>query len=413
MDMNRSQFLEMWQSYPPMPDGCQVWGRVSVIEAEALEISRKGRWKLGCSVCIGPCQKGWVEVPVTALREILRNHDQIAIEISDDGIQKVHLLAPALAKTLSTDSRPEVLAQWAAFLAKVRHFFSNKNFLEVQTPTLVTCPGTEPFLDVFSTEFRYGSQKKKFYLPTSPELHLKKMLSMGYEQVFEMRPCFRNGELTERHLPEFWMLEWYRSYSNLEQIQHDTLHLIQFLSGQDFPLKKISIAELFQKHLGFELQPNTSQAQLLKLAKDQGLIARTDWTWDEVFHLLFVEKVEPFIDSKDPVFVEKYPPSQAALARLTDDGWGDRFELYWKGFELANAFHELNDPEIQMHRLNEDLKLKEKIGKESVPLDKEFLDALKSGMPPSGGIAMGLERLFMCLHEISEIQSLKVFATFE
>ena len=235
------------------------------------------------------------------------------------------------------------------------------------------------------------------------------MIAAVYRQVFEIKNCFRNGESSERHSPEFTMLEWYRCFVSLEQIIQDCLDLIEALHGKRPSFQRKSMAQLFQEKLQFKLTPATSIDELKALAKSLGLKADSFEIWDDVFYFIFVEKIEPFLDSSEPLFVEKYPPSQAAFARLTEDGWGDRFEIYWQGLELGNAFHELNDPKIQEQRFQEDLQKKSQIGKEVPNLDPEFMQALKSGMPPSSGIAMGLERLFMALNGIKEIKDLKVF----
>jgi lysyl-tRNA synthetase class 2 len=394
--MNRTQYLQkIWKRYPPKPAQAQVGGRVLRQHDRTLEIQNKGLWKVSLS-CLFPL-------------EILQVNDLVALEIASSEIQEITLLAPALEEPLSLSSNSVLQRQWFEFLKKVRQFFEGKGFQEAQTPTLVACPGTEPFLDLFSTEFKEGRKTQKFYLPTSPELHLKKMLSAGYEQIFEIRPCFRNGEISDRHQPEFWMLEWYRAFSDLEQIIQDTLHLIEFLGASTGKFHRKSMADLFWEKLNFKLTPQTSIEELKELSRNLGLRTESFEIWDDVFYFIFVEKIEPFLESENPLIVEKYPPSQAALARLTEDGWGERFELYWKGFEIANAFHELNDPDIQTERFQADLDQKKALGKEVPPLDPDFMKALRSGMPPSGGIALGLERLFMALNGLEEIKNLRVF----
>jgi lysyl-tRNA synthetase class 2 len=394
--MTRSEFLtKFWQAYPAMPPDADMAGRVLSCRNGKVELLNKGSWKIAKD-----CR-----FPV----EILNANDLVAFELKAGEISNLTLLAPALEEPLQLSSDSLIQDKWFHFLSQVRLFFAGKGFNEAQTPTLVTCPGTEPFLDLFSTRFQQGSRSQTFYLPTSPELHLKKMLSVGYEQIFEIRPCFRNGEITERHQPEFWMLEWYRAFSNLEQILQDTLHLIDFLGGNVEGFGRKSMADLFQETLNFKLTPQTTLQELKTLAQAQGLKAENFEIWDDVFYLIFVEKVEPFLESEQPLIVEKYPPSQAALARLTEDGWGERFELYWKGLEICNAFHELNDPVLQAERFEADLAQKAHLGKEVPPLDPDFIRALRSGMPPSGGIALGLERLFMALNGIKSIQELRVF----
>jgi lysyl-tRNA synthetase class 2 len=395
--VNRDDFLKnFWKAYPQAPANADVFGRISHLESSQISIQLKGEWSFSKDL----------KFPVS----VLQKNDWVALHLSKGQVRELTLLAPALEPPLELSSSLVRQKQWFHFLAQVRLFFSGKAFSEAQTPTLVTCPGTEPFLDLFSTEFVHGKIRKKLYLPTSPELHLKKILSAGAENIFEIRPCFRNGEISERHQPEFWMLEWYRSFVDLNQILQDSLHLIEFLGGSVEGFQRKTMAQLFKEKLNFELTPQTSLEELKKLATANDLRVEHFNLWDDVFYFIFIEKIEPFLDSEQPLFVEKYPPSQAALARLTEDGWGDRFELYWKGFEIANAFNELNDPEIQKLRFEQDLQLKKTLGREVPPLDLEFMQALKSGLPPSAGIALGLERLFMALHNLQDIRELRPFA---
>jgi lysyl-tRNA synthetase class 2 len=170
-----------------------------------------------------------------------------------------------------------------------------------------------------------------------------------------------------------------------------------------------SVAELFKIHCDFTLTPQTSKDELKALAEKLHVDVRSAESIDDYFFLIFMEKIESQLHGDDMVFVEKYPPYQAALARLTSDGWGDRFEVYWKGLELANAFHELNDPQVQRLRSAEDLQKKAEAGKELIQLDTEFFQCLDAGMPPSGGIALGVERLFMALMGQGQIADLFVF----
>ncbi|PIS10448.1 MAG: EF-P lysine aminoacylase GenX [Bdellovibrio sp. CG10_big_fil_rev_8_21_14_0_10_47_8] len=409
--MTREHFLEkIWTRYPAMPEG-EDWisGRLSSLSAQTLSIEGLGEWTVHAQVLLGPSYQGELALGFKDLCLCLKHNDWLTFRLVQGAVQEIFLLAPALTEPPRTRVAQCHQQKWMQFLSRVREFFVSKGFQEVQTPTLVTCPGTEPFLDLFSTEFKVGSRQQKFYLPTSPELHLKKILALGQRQIFEMRPCFRNGEISERHQPEFWMLEWYRAFSNLEQILQDTLHLLEFVGAEFETWDRKSMAQLFQEHLDFSLTPTTSMGELIALAQKLGLQVEKYELWDDVFYLLFVEKIEPFLNSKNPLIVDRYPPSQAALARLTPDGWGDRFELYWKGFEIANAFHELNDPQIQKQRFEKDLQQKRDLKKEIPPLDTEFIHMLESGMPPSGGIALGLERLFMALHGIERIEEVKMF----
>lgn len=403
--MNRADFLkQIWKPYPSLNPGFVIVGRMEVIKGKHVAIANKGQWILAESIRLDS-----TKFSAEVLKEILSENDWLALQIENDQVVEIQLLAPCLERPLLQSSSPAIQQKWFQFIEKTRDFFRHKEFQEAQTPSLVVCPGTEPFLDLFSTELKVGSRNQKLFLPTSPELHLKKMLAAGYENIFEIKSCFRNGEITDRHQPEFQMIEWYRSFSDLDQIIQDCLHLLEFLGASVEGFHRKSMAQLFQEMLQFELTPRTSIEELKTLAQKLNLSAKDYLLWDDVFYLIFIEKIEPFIDSTQPFFLEKYPPSQAALARLTPDGWGERFELYWKGYEIANAFHELNDPEIQIQRFQADLDHKKNLGKEIPPLDLDFLRALRSGMPPSSGVALGLERLFMALHGVSQISQLKVF----
>lgn len=342
--------------------------------------------------------------------EYLQEGDLVAVTAAEE----IVLLAPHIHALPPRNFDKLFLQEWSQFLSAIREFFNAAEFTEVKTPSLVRCPGTEPSLDVFTTLLVQGSRHERLYLPTSPELHLKKALALGGEKIFELAACFRNGEITERHQPEFLMLEWYRAYESLHAIKKDVVDLINHLANfLKVPPPKFvqtfSVAELFKIHCDFDFTPETSAIELKILADRLAVDVQSAESIDDLFFLIFMEKIESQLPPEALIFVEKYPPYQAALARLTEDGWGDRFEVYWKGLELANAFNELNDPHIQRHRAQDDLNKKKESHREPVSLDEEFFRCLEAGMPPSGGIALGVERLYMALKDVRSIQNLKVF----
>lgn len=386
-----------------MPENAVAAGRI-----HQLEVRPEGGLKV---VLHRNAQIQKIEFEQTpTIAEVLSEGDLIAVVPGPE----IVLLAPQLTPLPARRWDAEMQTRWGHYLKSLRAFFAERDFVEVKTPTLVTCPGTEPSLDVFSTELVMGSRRQKLYLPTSPELHLKKALALGAEKIFELAPCYRNGEITERHQPEFLMLEWYRAYANLSAIQDDVKALVQSLAqalsvAGPRRIQSYSVAELFKIHCDFELKPETGKDELKALAEKCGVDVRSAESVDDFFFLIFMDKIETALPPEDLIFVEKYPPYQAALARLTSDGWGDRFEAYWRGLELCNAFHELNDPRIQRLRSDEDLQKKRDMGKEEVGLDPEFFQCLDAGLPPSGGIALGVERLFMALTNTSEISSLRLF----
>lgn len=337
----------------------------------------------------------------------LKVFDWIAI----DEHNKIVRIVPSLAKLLTTLAKKENLKKWSQFLKTVRHFFDSQDFLEIQTPTLVASPGTEPTLEAFSTDLKTGSQLKKVFLPTSPELHLKKALTLGFDKIYEIAKCYRNNEITPIHQPEFLMLEWYRSFANLFDLQADMVRLVNTLCDQfQHPrpsIQALTIRQLFKAHLNFELTPDCSVEDLRNLCLHHSLRVNDSFTIDDLFFILMLEKIEPQLPKDCLVFVEKYPPFQAALARKDHEGWAERFEVYWKGMEIANAFDELNNPHEQRSRAEQDLQKRE--GRSAINLDEEFFQSLESGMPPSAGIALGVERLFMALLNLKTIEEIRLF----
>lgn len=314
---------------------------------------------------------------------------------------------------------------WAQFLLSTRQFFTERGLLEMTTPSLVKNPGMEPELEPFATEWRLGKKKCKLYLLTSPELHLKQLLAQGFTDIFEIKTVFRNEELTPQHQPEFQMLEWYRGFSNLEMIVEDLEAYIAYLSKTVFTstserkcrLKKYSVAEIFFQFTEFQLRPTTSIEELYVLAERLKLLpagqlqfsSKVNSSWNDLFHLIWVAKIAEHLP-QEPFLLVDYPPSQAALARLNSHGWADRFEFYWGGVEIANAFHELNDPDEQRRRFERDQKLRIEYGRTPLDIDENFMSALSYGLPPSAGIALGLDRLFMVMSGAKDLLSIHAFA---
>lgn len=400
--MNRSEFLEhVWKPYPEAPTKSLWSGQISSITDSEVSIGGRSH-DLRSIFKLGPCKNsGWINFD----SKVLRIGDWISC--TEEGIL---LLAPALVLPLKLGADVDVLKKWNQLRKKIHHFFEQRDFLHVLTPNFVASPGTEPFISPFFTQVEFGTQKQKVYLPTSPELSLKKIMSCGVERVYEIKTCFRNGEITPTHQPEFTMLEWYRCFANLDDIKLDLVQLFEFLFESKFNFKTWTMADAFKNILGVQITPQTSGEELKGWIGKAGLFVPDYAEWDDLFQYLFIHCIEPKLPTEEPLFLEKYPPSQAAYSRLTKEGWGDRFELYWRGMELANAFHELNDPKIQRLRMEEDNQKKIRAGKEPVPVDADFIQALESGLPPSAGIALGVDRLFMLYAGLSDISQTRVFA---
>lgn len=282
----------------------------------------------------------------------------------------------------------DLLQKRAQFRTLIREFFSIQGFCEVVTPLLVSNPGLEPNILYFETEFAPlmgRGKKQKLYLPTSPEYHLKKVLSWGAPKIFEMTRAFRNGEWGKEHFPEFEMLEWYRQPGSYEEIAKDVEEL----------LKKIWNA--FQKN-----QANLSELDEIKHYQVKDLFLKyaqinLDHPIEsDEFHKIFIEKIDPVLEKENLVFLWNFPASLRALSKLDekDPRYCKRFEVYWRGIELGNAFDELIDvQELRKVCESDRQKRLEKYAK-SPDLDEAFIEAHQHLAKNMGGIAMGMDRLF-------------------
>jgi lysyl-tRNA synthetase class 2 len=366
----------------------------------------------GAVVLLGPSET-WSHV---------HNGDQVVAmveRVSDEGVyvaSTVGSVSVVVAREGEWPRPPRPHAvEFARFVEAIRRFFLSQGLREIFTPTLVPCPGLEPTLEPFSLETTYISGKGTAYLPTSPEIHLKKALAMGWTDIFEVKPCFRRGEFSPHHQPEFTMLEWYRGFADLEPILADIQELWKSLRAQGFieteaAPQVTTFRALFEEMFGFSLTPTTPAAELRALAGHLQLHTTADDSFADLFHRLMIEHIEPRLKEKGPTIVRDFPPSMAALARLSSLGWADRFELYWNGLEIANAFNEVNDPREQERRWQAEREERRRLGTSDVPEDPELIRALESGMPPSGGVALGVERLYMACRGIDDIRELKLFS---
>ncbi|MBW6485620.1 MAG: EF-P lysine aminoacylase GenX [Syntrophobacterales bacterium] len=271
----------------------------------------------------------------------------------------------------------------ARMIQAVRRFFRERDFLEVETPLLIPAPAPEVHIDAVAAG--------KWFLQTSPELCMKRLLAAGYERIYQLCKCFRDKERGERHLPEFTILEWYRANADYRALMDDCEELLSGIAGElgvssfisrrgglvilDKPWERITVGEAFLRYARMDV----SEA----LAKD-------------CFEERLTERVEPNLGVDAPVFLYDYPQEQSALARLKEDdpSKAERFELYIDGIEIANAFSELTDAEEQRRRFEEASREREKNGSSVYPIPEFFLDSLPQ-MPPSAGIALGVDRLAM------------------
>ena len=328
---------------------------------------------------------------------------------------KCHVLSSGRSQWKTTEfsyeNKGQTLQDWQSFLTAVKDFFCSEGLAYASTPSLVQCPGTEPHLMAFETALLVNGQASKIYLPTSPEMHLKKLLCQDWTDFFEIKKCYRNGELSPIHQAELTILEWYRAFYTTPELIRENYRLLSFLQKKDFfkislPQAKIyTMRELFKKHLGFSLTPQTSKKDMLSLVKDHQLVCCAEDHFEDLFFLIFLNKIETELPKQTPVFICDYPPQLRAFSQLKPGGWADRFELYWRGMELANAFYEVIDPEEQKKIFEEQMKQR----KDAVPFDSELISFMRQGMPPVSGIAMGLDRLFLAIYKKEDLKQTRLF----
>lgn len=332
-------------------------------------------------------------------------------------------------------NNPELISNFLVrekVIDAIRTFFKSQKFTEVETPLLVESPGTEPFLEVFKTELKSPSYKlKTAFLTTSPELNMKKLLVAGLGNIFQICKSFRNQEgLSDMHNPEFTILEWYRVDANYLQIMRDCEDLITAISKQVFPDQsdqilhyqnkvydlnlpwdRISVAQAFQKYAGIDTETLLSEIELPLVAVKKGYQASKETTWEEAFHQILLNEIEPNLGTNRPTFLYDYPISQAALSRKkqNDPRFAERFELFLAGLEIGNAFSELTNWQEQEARMQKDLQERRIFGKENFQIDDQFIEALKQGMPETGGIAVGVDRLVMLFTNAKSIRDTLFF----
>lgn len=350
--------------------------------------------------------------------EVLTSCFKNPLDIKESAFYRLNLQNKKLLK---------ILYDRQSFFQFTRDFFVKNGFLELHTPTLVESPGLEKHLEPFWTSYiSYDFKEKLLFLPTSPEFSLKEALTAGIEKIFEISKCFRNiGENSILHLPEFFMLEWYRSYSSYEDIMNDCEEYLKFLSkkfkkkyiyfnGKKCLLNKIQrvrLKELFDvykinldDYIIDEERFINNIASLLKIQKKH--IKENNLTKEDLFFKFFLTNIEPNLGIDYPTIIYEYPLEMTPLSKVVSDNpiYGKRFELYICGIELANGYEELTDPVEQKKRFAEIINFRTLNKKVPLHFPYRFLLALEQGLPPSSGIALGLERLFMLFEGINSIK---------
>lgn len=292
----------------------------------------------------------------------------------------------------------EILETRAHILKTIRDFFMSRGALEVDTPLMCHTSVTDPFIQSIPAIFQAQPHAHEYrhYLQTSPEYAMKRLLAAGSGDIFQISKAFRQGEIGRFHNPEFTMIEWYRLDFNHEDLMNEMDELLQLILKKP-PAERKSYHAIFMQYL--QLDPHqASLTELKNCAQDKTIsVAGEINDRDTWLQLLMSEYIEPRIGQDKPCFIYDFPASQAALARIqpTHPPLASRFEVYYRGIELANGFHELQDANEQRKRFEKNLAERKQLGLNTLPIDEFFLSALEHGLPNCSGVAMGIDRLIM------------------
>ena len=309
-------------------------------------------------------------------------------------------------------------------MSLTRKWLEERHFMEVETPVFHPIPGgalAKPFTT------HHNALDIELYLRIAPELYLKRLVVGGFEKVFEIARVFRNEGLSTRHNPEFTMLELYEAYADWEDIMKLSESLIEFLAeeltgstivsfdGRDLdlstPWKRASMVDLIKEYVNEEVSLETPIEDLRSLCDKLGIEYETDYGQGKLILEIYEKSVEPNLWA--PCFVTEYPKEVSPLSRdhREKPGFTERFEGIVAGREILNGFSELVDPSEQMERFKDQLRKSESGDEEAMGLDKDYVRALEFGLPPTGGIGIGLDRLVMLLTDVQTIRDVVLFPT--
>ncbi len=319
-------------------------------------------------------------------------------------------------------------------LRAIRSFFEERNFHEVETPILIAHPPAESYLDVFETTLLDRSRNRQpAYLSTSPEVPLKKLMVAGLGDCYALTKSFRNMETQGTlHNPEFTILEWYRKGVDYRAIMEDCEALLRFIyhrvngAGQestqpitykqhqvrlDLPWERLTMVEAFAKWANINFVDFLDMNHAIATARQKGYTVESDTTWEALYNQIFLNEIEPHLGGSRPTILYDFPGSMAALAKRkeADPRFAERFEFYIGGLELGDCYSELTDWKEQQERFENELREIRKAGKTVYEYDTDFIEALKVGLPPCSGIAIGVDRLVMLFSGAATIQETLFF----
>ncbi len=326
------------------------------------------------------------------------------------------------ADLIANEDVRQVFLNRSKIISTIRRFLDARDFIEVETPTLQPLYGGAAARP-FTTEHHALGQT--FYLRIAVELYLKRLIVGGFERVYEITKDFRNEGIDRSHSPEFTMLEWYEAYADYEQVMAMTEDLVREVTlavhgeprftkdGQEIdisqPFARKTLREAIKDASGIDYVALPDQASLLAASRAAGADVATDTVWPRIVDELLKQFVRPNLIQ--PTFLLEYPVELSPLAKRKPDDptHVERFQLYIGGGEIANAFSELNDPLDQLARFRDQQKDRDAGDEDAMPIDEDYVNALMYGMPPTGGIGIGIDRLVMLLTDQSNIRDVILF----
>jgi lysyl-tRNA synthetase class 2 len=393
----------------------QLLGRLNVLGEEAFERLRSLDLGdlVGADGTIIRSRAGELTVAlddVTLLAKSLRPPPEKHHGLTDTETRFRHRELDLMA---NEESR-EVFIARARAITEIRRFLDEHGFIEVETPTLQPLYGGAAARP-FTTHF--NALDRDFYLRIATELYLKRLIVGGLERVYEIGKNFRNEGLSPKHNPEFTVLEWYEAYADYEDIAERCEQLVHRVAsalgqGDRFapPWRRETLAGAIEARSGVDILANRGLESLREAISAQGHeVPAHDETWARTVDYLLSHFVEPTLI--DPTFLIDYPVELSPLAKRhrTQEGLVERFEAFAGGMEFANAFTELNDPDDQRARFEEQKRAAAEGDEEAQPFDAAFVEALEHGMPPTGGIGIGIDRLVMLLTGRTTIREVILF----
>ena len=318
----------------------------------------------------------------------------------------------------------DVFVKRSAIIASIRTFLNKRGFIEVETPILNTIMGganARPFVT------HHNTLDMDMYLRIAPELYLKRLIVGGFDKVYEMGRLFRNEGMDTRHNPEFTTMELYQAYADYSDMMDITEELYKYCAekvlgttllnyqGEEVDLGKkwerVTMTDIVKKVTGIDFGGDPDMTAIRAQAKALGVEIAPDDGWGNALYKVFDEKVEETLTG--PIFVIDYPVEVSPLAKRkpSDPRLTERFEFFINAREMGNAFSELNDPEDQRARFEDQVKKREKGDDEAQMMDEDYVTALEYGLPPTGGLGIGIDRMVMLFTDSASIRDVLLFPT--